>query len=290
MADFGRERILAGRRALVFGASGRLGSTLACALGRRAHTASWADTTWQVADAAKVAVQRLADERGLDVIFATGLTDPRLSPRDLENANLTFPRRVIDATLDIPGLRWLTLGSALEQFDELVGENPYLASKEKLANYTMEKQREGLAGQLCHLQLHTAYGSRPASHLFTGQMLEALARNSIFKMSSGQQLREYHHVADLAASINALCAREWTYVEPVYLSSGKPIRLRDLADQVFACVRKSHLLQIGRLRMSPGENETFRFPASPDWLLGSTRDPIRGVAAWLQDQLRSLWG
>ena len=52
-----------------------------------------------------------------------------------------------------------------------------------------------------HLHLHTLYGGRPQAHMFLGQMIRALERGAEFAMSSGEQLREYHHVHDIAGAM-----------------------------------------------------------------------------------------
>ena len=46
------------------------------------------------------------------------------------------------------------------------------------------------------------WSKRPHPFMFAGQMLDALEKEKPFKMSGGAQLREYHHVEDIAASVS----------------------------------------------------------------------------------------
>ena len=90
-----------------------------------------------------------------------------------------------------------------------------------------------MPGRAIHLHLHTLYGGQPHPHMFLGQMIGALERGAEFHMTSGEQLREYHHAHDIAGAM--LAGRDWESArEPVHLSSGAPVRLADLARAVFA--------------------------------------------------------
>ena len=104
-----------------------------------------------------------------------------------------------------------------------------------------------------HIQLHTLYGlGEPSPFMFLGQILSALRNNVAFKMTSGCQLREYHHFLDDAEVIQKICGSEITGV--VDLSHEKPISLKDIAQQVFLAFDKNNLLKIGSLPEPPEEN------------------------------------
>ena len=116
--------------------------------------------------------------------------------------------------------------------------------------------------------------------MFAGQMFEALVRKERFRMSGGAQLREYHHVHDIAASI-------WSFLsgdgqdQMIELSSGEPIRLRDLASAVFKYFNETDLLEVGSKIHSQGEVFESIYQRSP--YLAANRDPIEGVVCWFKE-------
>ncbi len=280
------------RPVLLFGASGLLGAPLVRRMavnGRVVHAIPWREASgWlEPADSARIR-ERVAPlaEGGLDVLFTGGLTDPVQPAALLSASNRLFPQRVIDATRRLGDVRWVTLGTVLERFDALAATNAYIASKRALAAWVDEVGAADLAGRIVHLQLHTLYGgSAPAPHMFMGQLVEALRHGRPFAMSSGLQLREYHHVDDVAGSIARLLARPFATDPVTSLSSGRPVRLADLARAVFAAVDREADLRIGALPDPAAENLAVRFAPSPRWLLGVPRDQISGVCAWVRELL-----
>jgi nucleoside-diphosphate-sugar epimerase len=138
----------------------------------------------------------------------------------------------------------------------------------------------------CHIRLHTLYGGskRPHPFMFAGQMFDALARKEPFKMSGGAQLREYHHVEDIATSVLAFLAGSHDQ-KIIELSSGQPIRLRDLASAVFRYFDAASLLEIGARIHSNGEVFDNTYERSP--YLAASREPIDGLIAWFK-KLRSM--
>ena len=135
----------------------------------------------------------------MDIVFASGLTDPNAPEVELTLANVKRPVTVIEATIDRKQFRYLTIGSVLETFSSLAARNRYLASKAalwaRIEDLTADPR---LNGRMMHLRGHTFYGGPPASHLFLGQMYESLRTGRPLRMSEGRQLREYAHVEDVA--------------------------------------------------------------------------------------------
>lgn len=282
------------RAVLLFGAGGRLGTALSSrfsALGRAVTGVPWAEAkSWAAGHHTAPIVERFtAASHGtgrLDIVFANGNTDPAQPSDRLIADNLSFPLGVIAATRHFPDARYVTLGTVLESFDDLAERNPYVASKRMLANRVAELAAADLAGRICHVRLHTLYGGTgPAPHMFLGQMLAALRAGRAFPMSEGKQLREYHHVDDVAGAIARLLDRGRFAEAVIALSSGQPVRLADLARAVFTALGRLPNLQIGALPTQPSENFGRIFAASPPWLIGPSRDPCQGVSTWLQGLL-----
>jgi nucleoside-diphosphate-sugar epimerase len=283
--------VRAGQRSvIVFGASGRIGRAVALALARTGSSVvaiSWHDPKSGLAvDRAKILAQLAAATGEVDVVFASGMTNPGALPTDLTLANVERPVGVIEATIDEKRFRYLTIGSVFETSSRLVANNPYLASKAALWERISDLSADArLSGRLMHLRGHTFYGGAAAPHMFLGQMYESLRLGTPFRMSDGRQLREYAHVDDVASSVVALLARTWADSLTIDLSTGEPVSLSELASAVFRAFECEQLLRIGALPTPAGENLGMKFPRSPEWLLGRPRPAIEGVIEWYSDLL-----
>jgi nucleoside-diphosphate-sugar epimerase len=265
-----------------FGASGQIGTELAHVYAGVVHAMPWEERgDW-------LPRIRALSPRPLNVVFANGLTDPSLTPAALKAANLDFPARIIAAVRELPGARFLTLGTIQENFPELCRSNAYLDSKLALGGMIREVATQpGMQARVMHIRLHTVYGGAAKPHMFLGQMMNALQAGRTFEMSSGDQLREYHHVADIAASLNAILQAEWEGIGPVLeITSGAPVRLADLAQAVFKAVGRESALKIGTLARPPAENTQKVFPRSPEWLLPRSRPALEGVAEYVRTSLK----
>jgi nucleoside-diphosphate-sugar epimerase len=277
------------RPVLLFGASGRLGRAVVSRGGRPLRRIAWENAKAWTAGEARAAVgdaldwARAAGGDGLDVVLASGLISPSCSAAEIEAGNVAFPLMVARAALAVAGVRCLTFGTILEHFADIAAVNRYVRSKRSLA--------AGLTapGRLMHLRLHTLYGGgAPSPHMFTGQMAAALAARTPFAMTSGRQLREYHHVDDVAASMAALLDRDWGGLgASLDLSSGQPVALRVLAEAVFGRLGRLGDLRLGEAGEAGPDNDGRIFPRSPDWLLPAGREPVAGVCRWLCDCLEA---
>jgi nucleoside-diphosphate-sugar epimerase len=280
------------RTLVIFGSSGRIGRAVAEAsaqIGCPVATVSWLDAkTKAPRNRREILAQLAAVEGNVDVVFASGLTDPNASAADLALGNVEQPISVIEATIDRNQFRYLTIGSVLETRLSLTESNRYLASKAALwAHIKRVAVDPRLDGRIMHLRGHTFYGGAPAPHLFLGQMYDSLRAGRPFRMSEGRQLREYAHVDDVALSIITLLARTWTGPIVTDLNSGEPVRLSELARAVFQAFDCEHLLELGALPTPAGENMDVTFPRSPAWLLGQPRPAVAGIVEWFSELLSS---
>jgi nucleoside-diphosphate-sugar epimerase len=280
------------RTVVIFGSTGRVGRALVAALakiGCSVEAMSWLDRTTNTGrDGQEILTQVSRLKGDVDIVFASGLTDPSASASELALANVERPAGLIEATINRKQCRYLSLGSVLETRSSLAASNRYLASK--MALWTRIKgfaSDPRLNGRLMHLRGHTFYGGTPAPHLFLGQMYESIRTGKPFRMSEGRQLREYAHVDDVAFSIIALLTRTWTGPIVTDLNSGQPVRLSDLARAVFQAFDCEHLLQLGALPTPVGENMDTKFPRAPAWLLGQPRPPIQGIIEWFSELLKA---
>ena len=218
-------------------------------------------------------------------IFANGITDPRVPEHALREANIEFPRRIIEWTAGNRQARYVTLGSIMENFEDLCATNPYLRSKRDLGRMMQELADP----RALHVRLHTVYGGTPKAHMFLGQIFEAIRQNREFRMSHGRQLREFHHVEDVAHSLITILnhepGSEALASSVITLSSGEPVRLADLAQSVFKALDREHLLQVGAIQAPSAENTEQVFPRTGTALLPRVRGAVHGVTHWIKDLL-----
>jgi nucleoside-diphosphate-sugar epimerase len=127
-----------------------------------------------------------------------------------------------------------------------------MLSKRKFHDFILD---QGATYNWNHFQLHTLYSEDlPKPHMFLGQMLDAIRANETFRMSSGNQLRQFHHTSDVVkAVISSMPSVEGNSINQV--AGGDSIRLIDLAIRVFSEIGAFENLEVGAL--SDQENEVY---------------------------------
>ena len=278
------------RPKVIIGASGLIGNAVKNACGENVVILSWhevgAPSLVSRKDLLATYLASRVPHESCDYIIACGLTDPSAGRDRLFYSNFDFPTKLIEATRSSGTARWITFGTIHEKFDDCTQNNVYFQSKKMLSDW-MIKAAAQMPGRLTHLRLHTVYGMPLNPRMFLGQIAQALKLNKPFNMSSGEQLREYHHVNDLALAVSGLLDRRSPWDTVLELNSGRPIRLADLAKAVFNAYGKAHLLHIGALTRPPAENlDKILHRTSAD-LLPVSRDPITGVIEVLREYLDS---
>lgn len=264
----------------VVGAGGRLGGALAkryassnvVPIGRNV-TRQWTG----ISGAEEVVAFFERRAVSTDVVFvAAGLLDPRSPSEDLNRINYVLPKNIVRGVARI-GMKVVTFGTVMEE--NFFPKNPYVETKVKLAKFVASSSSE-----VIHVRLHTLYGQgAPSPFMFLGQLLRALQAGRRFRMSSGRQLREFHHLEDLSLAVETL-VRE--HSSGVYtLSHGSPFTLGTLAKFVLEHHGQLDLLELGALPDPPGENYQILFNRAPE--LGSVhfRDTLPAVASWLEEFL-----
>jgi nucleoside-diphosphate-sugar epimerase len=185
---------------------------------------------------------------GTTVFVASGLLDPKRSQEELLRVNYHLPKNLIDGAAKL-GIKIITFGTVMEGL--LQSKNPYIQTKTALGEYISTVATSG--SPVIHLQMNTLYGvGQPSPFMFLGQMLAAIRDNVQFKMTSGRQLREYHHLVDEAKAIRKIADSALSGI--VNVSHGKPLSLKIIADGVFHALGRGDLLSVGALPEPPEEN------------------------------------
>jgi len=242
-------------RIYLIGARGRLGQAIAreyadtdVVMLDRAVYEGWSR------DRAECEIARYFERQACDslVFVASGLLDPRLPAESLERVNFHLPKNLIAAVSPL-GMRVVTFGTAMETFPGT--RNAYVESKWRLGEYVSASIGSGAAA--LHLQIHTLYGmGAPTPFMFLGQILDAIRRDVPFPMTSGRQLREYHHLEDEVRGIRWLA--ESAARGTLALNHGRAVTLRAIAEAVFGALGKGELLRVGA-RPDPVDENFERF-------------------------------
>ncbi len=203
------------KHVIIFGGGGQTGTALITELLKNGYSESHVHIIpWSVIGRPEICLNKESLRNTLfayldskiygDFIFAGGITDPLVAVEKINYSNIEFPKRVIEATFDHSDFRYLTVGSIHENV-ELFYNNNYLRSKLELGRLIEKKSYESnVKDRFLHLPLHTLYGGKPKDHMFLGQIAKAIKNGTVFRMSSGLQLREYHHVEDIAVTVRSI--------------------------------------------------------------------------------------
>ena len=214
------------------------------------------------------------------VINAAGVIDPNWDEKELFQINFLLPANIIRA-ISHSDVRLVTFGTVLENIESLNTSNAYLRSKLKLHDFI----QENLNTNVLHLQMHTWYGgSKNPNHMFLGQVLDSIKNKTRFKMSSGNQLREYHHISDDVEALKHVLDSDFRGI--VHISHGNPLRLKNLALAIFEYFDEMDLLEVGALPTFVNENEEVYFQRHSIYDSVVFRDALRGVPTWLGGLLK----
>lgn len=187
------------------------------------------------------------------IFIACGITNNN-ETNDLIDINFMLPRNIFLAIKNEP-VTVITFGSILETL--MPNFNSYSKSKKMLSDFIKGLETSVLS--YLHIRLHTLYGGEKIhQHMFLGQMLDAINSNSIFRMTAGNQLREYHHINDVMIGIDWLIENSHSGI--INFNNGKPIQLIHLAESIFSSCDKNNLLFINKKQINSGEIYTKQIP------------------------------
>ena len=214
------------------------------------------------------------------IIFITsGILNSKEDFKSIESVNYYLPWNIIRALEGIDS-RIITFGTILEKIRNT--QNSYIKSKIKLSD-KIEKFKSNTTN-VTHFQLHTLYGyGLPSSFMFLGQIYNSLKNNLEFKMSSGFQFREYHHLDDVVKSVDFILSHNEKGV--IEITSGNGIMLRNLALEIFKKFKCRSLLKISAINDIKNEKLSNDYQKNNNLKNIDFRDPIEGVCHYLESIL-----
>jgi hypothetical protein len=102
-------------------------------------------------------------------------------------------------------------------------------------------------------------------------------------MSSGIQIREYHHIHDDCNAALDFVKRGMTGILPI--SHGDPVKLRDLAEYIFGYFDSRNLLEIGKFETNEFDALSPITLSNQDFNMMQFRDTKTGIIEWLSANL-----
>jgi nucleoside-diphosphate-sugar epimerase len=271
---------------IILGSSGQLGAYILGNLGHhnshlpdRREIQAWSDLNSDELRSEIVGLLRLNDVSKHFLFCAVGETNPSADPKTLNQVNFELPRKILEATLGLP-IQIVTFGSVHELTDI---SNPYMDSKKKLFSFFGENSD---AFQWTHFQLHTLYSDRdPHPHMLLGQIFNSLKLKQKLKMSSGLQIRQYHHVEDVIRIV----LKELTFssscgLKPI--NGPETLSIGQLAKAIYAEFDSMGLLEIGNIRGDSPEIFEAEFKLSQGLTPLDFRKSIPGVISVFKKLLR----
>jgi nucleoside-diphosphate-sugar epimerase len=269
---------------LILGCRGRLGTAITASFepGQMIALDRLDYSEWWRSDS-EDAIARFLEKRAKDggsVYIAAGIIDPGAARDDHQRINFLLARNVASAAA-MAGLRTVTFGTVMEKVANNKA-NSYYESKIMLGDWAAEAAVRGVP--ILHVRLHTLYGGvTPDRFMFLGQIFQALSRGESFNMTSGEQLREYHHIDDEVLAVRILAGSDLAGTAD--LSHGAPVRLRDLAKFIFEAFGASELLSIGALTAPSSDNYSTIFERLPLLKTVPFRDTLPSVVNYLRSCL-----
>lgn len=191
------------------------------------------------------------DDRQLKVYIASGVLSPREDPELIRKVNELIPINVARA-LEETKSQIVTFGTIHESFEM---HNEYIDSKRRLAEWL---QSNCNTNHFLHLRLHTLFDNDfPKKFMFLGALYECISKGQSLRMSSGRQLREFHHVDD---DIRALGILEMNASKGfVDLNHGSTVSLIKLASEVSQSFFTSGKIEAGFFPDPVDENYSVSF-------------------------------
>lgn len=215
----------------------------------------------------------------VDLFNCAGITNSNADIDEITLANFDLPVFLSEQST-ILNYRLITFGTVMEQIPEYAMSNPYLESK--LRFYSDYQLNKDWANSNLHVQMHTLYGGKHIHpHMFLGQIYSALIHKKPFKMSGGLQIREYHHVDDVARGIRLLVEIQQNGVNNI--SHGFPEKLKDIAESIFNHFAAINLLNLSSGTMDRNDNCELVFKKSKEIPEEYFRPTIVSIIQWLEE-------
>lgn len=215
----------------------------------------------------------------IDIFNCAGITSAKTDITQISLANYELPVFLSEQST-VFNYRLITFGTVMEQLPKYAMSNSYLESK--LRFYKQFLLNESWTRSNLHIQMHTLYGgSHIHPHMFLGQIYSSLVNQVSFKMTGGEQIREYHHVDDVAKAIKRIGEVQPSGLKNI--SSGEPMKLKDIATAIFSHFDETRLLYLSSDVMNENDNRDLIFQKPVELQEMDFRPTTQSIIRWLEE-------
>ncbi len=158
------------------------------------------------------------------------------------------------------GCRRLVIAGSFSEYDQSLG---YLAETSAVRPNTLYGAAKSALCQVLTLwapeagiellwpRLFSVYGPGEHERRFVPAVVTAALRGEATRLTPGEQMRDYLHVADAAGAVWA--AAQAGLTGPINVGSGRPVAIRELATRIGAFVGRPELIRLGDLPYREGD-------------------------------------
>ena len=102
-----------------------------------------------------------------------------------------------------------------------------------------------------------AYGPFQANDMFIPSLINTLIVNKEFKMTEGNQLRDFIYISDLVEALIQISEKQNCNGEIFNIGSGESLKLKGVATDIASYLNKEHLLKLGSIPYR--QNEVMQY-------------------------------
>lgn len=184
------------------------------------------------------------------IIITKSIINPNYDINEINRWNFLFQKKIIEILEHNGIIANVFLTGSI--FEKTLVRNNYLDSKRNLSNYILSKKFSFVTPLV--IRLHTLYGiGYPATNMFLGEIFTSLKSKTEFKMSEGNQVRQYHHYDEVSSFLLDLLSKPNFNVKIIDFTGSEWIKLKDLANSIYNYFNCLELLNIGSLKKQDNE-------------------------------------
>lgn len=163
---------------------------------------------------------------------------------------------LFECLINLKSLKLVTIFGTIEEYGHAL--TPFLETSIELPNsaYGLSKLATTKLAMIFHksfnlpvvvLRPSIAYGPNQGNEMFIPALISNLLQNKFFKMTPGDQLRDFIFIDDLVDLLLLLFNSTGLDGQVFNIASGKSIKLKDLAQKIATALNKMDYLLIGTM-------------------------------------------